>query len=127
VSETPVWAEEVEIFLTDLKAEAQTSEASLNQTQKIRQAIAPGDLLPISLAEIIYKAAGAPQRKHSSILSSVVRYRIGQQWIEKRLDSYRIQMNGLTASRATKERNSVVPFRTREKPEPVPVLAARLK
>ncbi len=126
-SETPVWTEEVEIFLTNLVADAQTAEPTFNRIQKIRQTVAPGDLLPISLSEAIYRAAGEPQRKHSSILSSVVRFRIGQENFEKTLETYRIQMNGLTASRVSRERRSVLAFPAQEKPQRVPAMAARIK
>src|ERR1700694_3599958 len=53
-----VWAEEIEIFLSGLSADEQTDEPSCHEIQKIRQIVRPGDLLPISIAEVIYKAAG---------------------------------------------------------------------
>ena len=92
-----VWAEEIEIFLADLVANNQTADPTLHRTQKILQMVAPGDTLPISLAEVIYKAAGEPQRKHSSVLSSTLRYRVGEERFQKELDVYKIQMMGLTA------------------------------
>jgi hypothetical protein len=101
-----VWAEEIEISLADLTADNQTTEPTLNGTQKIRQMVAPGDTLPISLAEVIYKAAGEPQRKHSSVLTPVVRYRVGDTWFEKQLEVCRIQMMGLTAVNVRRERNA---------------------
>jgi hypothetical protein len=124
---THVWAEEIEIFLTELVANDQTAEPSFHGTQKIRQMIPPGDLLPISLAEVIYKAAGEPQRKHSSILSSVVRYRIGEKWLEKNLEVYRIQMNGLTASGVQKVRKSAQPLQPHKDPIDTPVMATKLR
>lgn len=101
-----IWAEEIQISLTDLVANNQTAEPTLHGTKKILQMVAPRDTLPISLAETIYKAAGEPQRKHSSLLSSVLRYRVGEQWFEKQLDIYRIEMMGLTASDARRERKA---------------------
>src|SRR5579872_3384071 len=56
-----IWVEAIEFTLADLVAEKQTTEAALHGTQKILQMIAPGDMLPISLAGAIYKAAGEPQ------------------------------------------------------------------
>ena len=76
-SRKPVWTEEIEIALTELAANQQTSEATCREIHKIRQTVNPQDLLPISLVETIYMAAGKPQRKYSCILSSVVRYRVG--------------------------------------------------
>jgi len=110
-----VWAEEIEISLANLVANNQTAEPTLHKTQKILQMVPPGDLLPISLAETIYKAAGEPQRKHSSVLSSVLRYRVGEKWFEKKLDHYRIQMMGLTASDVRRERKPVQVISTPEK------------
>ena len=101
---TQVWAEEIEIYLSELVAISQTAEPSFHEIQKIRQLVSPGDTLPISLAGVIYKAAGEPQRKHSSVLSSVIRYRIDEKWFERKLDDYRIQMIGLTASGVQRQR-----------------------
>jgi len=126
-TQTHVWAEEIEIFLTELVADDQTADPSFHGTQKIRQMIPPGDLLPISLAEVIYKAAGDPQRKHSSILSSVVRYRIGEKWFEKNLETYRIQMNGLTASGVQKVRRSAQLSQTHSESVDTPVMAGKLR
>jgi hypothetical protein len=117
-----VWAEEVEIFLSGLIADQQTAEASGHEIQKIRQMVRPGDTLPISLAEVIYKAAGDPQRKYSCILSSVLHYRIDEDWSDKRLENYKIRMIGLTASGVQRARQPVPPFqnlgKTRDVPEP---------
>jgi hypothetical protein len=40
------------------------------------------------------------------VLSSVVRYRIGEESFEKTMDNYRIQMNGMKASRVYRESKS---------------------
>lgn len=122
-----VWAEEIEIFLSDLRAEEQTSKPSFHEIQKIRQMIASGDMLPISLSQVIYKAAGDPQRKYSCVLSSVVRYRIGEELFEKKMENYRLQMLGLTACGMQRERKPVQPFEALDKSPEVPALAARLK
>jgi hypothetical protein len=100
-----IWAEEIEIVLSDLVAETQTAEPTLRGTQKIRQMVAPGDTLPISLSEVIYKAAGDPQREHSSVLTPVLRYRVGESWFEKQLDICKIRMMGLTATKVRRVRN----------------------
>jgi len=126
-SETNVWAEEIELFLSELVAENQSCEPTLNGIQKICQLIPPGDMLPISLAGAIYKAAGEPQRKHSSILSSVLRYRIGEEWFEKHLENYRIHMIGLTASSVHRERKPVPRIQHSEKPLPAPAMASKEK
>jgi len=98
-----VWVEEIELFLSGLKADQQTSEPSCHGIQKILQAVRSGDMLPVSLAQAIYNAAGSPQRRYSCLLSSVVRYRIGEESFEKPMENYRIQMNGLKASRVHRE------------------------
>jgi len=125
---THVWAEEIEIYLSDLVAISQTAEPSFHEIQKIRQLIPPGDTQPISLAGVIYKAAGEPQRKHSSVLSSVIRYRIGENWFEKNLDSYRIQMIGLTASGVQRQRKAAQGSKQSSgKSQPMQAMATKAK
>ena len=126
-SETYVWAEEIEIFLTDLVADDQTAKPSLREIQKIRQMVGPRDTLPISIAEVIYKAAGDPQRRYSCILSSILRYRIDEERFEKDLGTYRVRMTGLVASGIHRERKPVQHFQTQDKSQDVPAVAARLK
>ena len=122
-----VWVEELEIFLSTLSAEDQTAEATLHGIQKIRQMVPSGDLLPISLAQVIYKAAGGPQRNYSCVLSAVLRYRIGQEEFEKQMESYRVRMLGLTATGIQGERKPLLRFETSRKPQDVPAMAAREK
>jgi hypothetical protein len=126
-SNTYVWAEEIRIFLSGLIAEQQTAEPSYHETQQIRQMVGPDDMLPISLAQIIYKAAGNPQRKYSCVLSSVLRYRIGEEWFEKNMDAYRIRMIGLKASGIDLERKPVQPPRIQDKTQDIPQIATKLK
>jgi hypothetical protein len=122
-----VWAEEIEIFLSGLKAIDQTAEPALRGVLKIRQMVRSGDTLPISLCEVIYKAAGDPQRKYTCVLSSVLRYRIGKEWFEKQMDSYRVGMMGLTAATVHRERKPVPSFPVQEKPQDIPAEATRQK
>jgi len=122
-----VWAEEIEIFVSGLRADQQTAEPTCHEIQKIRQMVRAGDMLPISLSEVIYKAAGDPQRKYSCVLSSVLRYRVGEEQLEKKLENYRLQMMGLTASGIQRERKPVQAFQPREKSQDVPEVAAKLK
>jgi hypothetical protein len=122
-----VWAEEIEIFLGDLKAEQQASEAACRGIRKIRQMVLSGDLLPISLCETIYKAAGDPQRKYSCVLSSVLRYRIGEKCFEKNMDHYKIRMVGLMASDIHRDRKYVPPVPAQMELRNVPTMAAKLK
>jgi hypothetical protein len=89
--------------------------------------VPPGDTSPISLSGVIYKAAGDPQRKYSCVLSSVVRYRIGEEWFEKKMENYRLQMLGLTASGIHRERKPVPPFQPLDRSRNLPAVAARLK
>jgi hypothetical protein len=106
----PVWAEEVEIALTNLIADQQTSEAPCHEVHKILQFVSPRDLLPISLVETIYAAAGKPQRNYSCILSSVVRYRVGEKRFQKAMPSYKMKMRGLTVSSIRHERKFTPDF-----------------
>lgn len=122
-----VWAEEIEIFISDLRAEEQTSKPSFHEIQKIRQMVASGDMPPISLSQVIYRAAGDPQRKYSCVLSSVLRYRIGEDRFEKKMENYRLQMLGLTASGIHRERKPVPPFQPLDKSQDVPAVASGRK
>lgn len=122
-----VWAEEIEIFLSGLTAQDQTAEPSFREVQKIRQMVRSGDTLPISLCEVIYKAAGDPQRRYSCVMSSVLRYRIGEQQLEKNLETCKVRMMGLTASSVHRERNPVPAFEVHEKPLGIPAVSTKLK
>jgi hypothetical protein len=106
-SKTPVWAEEIEIFLSGLSADEQAAAPSLHGIQKIRQMVSPRDTVPISLAEVIYKAAGDPQRSYSCVLSSILRYRIGEELLQKKMENYKIQMIGLTTAGIHRQRKPV--------------------
>jgi hypothetical protein len=116
-SRAQVWTEEIEIALTDLTANQQTSEATCHEIHKVRQTVSPRDLLPISLVEAIYTAAGRPQRKYSCILSSVVRYRVGERWFEEPMRAYRLRMIGLTVAGIRRERKSAYVFKPQDKPQ----------
>jgi hypothetical protein len=102
-----VWAEEIDVFLTELSADQQTATPTCHGIQKIRQIVRGGDMLPISLAQVIYNAAGDPQRKYTCVLSSILHYRIGDEWFEKNMENFRIRMAGLKASRIDRERKPV--------------------
>ena len=122
-----IWAEEIEVLLSALDAEAQTSEPSCRGILKIRQMVGPGESVPVSLAGVIYKAAGEPQRQYSCALSSVLRYRIGEERLEKKMENYRIRMIGLTAQDVARERRPIQPFQAHDKSQDIPVVGARVK
>lgn len=121
-----VWVEELDISLSGLMAEEQTAEPSFREIQKIRQMVPSGDTPPISLAQVIYKAAGAPQRNYSCVLSSILRFRIGEERFEKAMENYRVHMLGLTAVELQRERKPVSPGPAL-KPQETPELATKLK
>lgn len=122
-----VWAEEIEISLSGLRAEEQTSEASCHEIQKICQAVCGDDMVPISLSGSIYKAAGGPQRKYSCVLSPVLRYRIGEEWFEKKMEDYRIGMVGLKGSSIDVEPKPVHRVQIRNESQDAPAMALKLK
>ena len=115
-SDTPVWTEEVEIALTDLRANEQASEASCRETLKIRQTVIPQDMLPISLVETVYLAAGKPQREYSCKMSSVVRFRVGEKWYEEIMPVYKLEMIGLTVADIRPDRGPSFDFKSPYKP-----------
>lgn len=121
-----VWVEELELFLGGLSAEEQTAEPSFHEIQKIRQMVPSDDTPPISLAQVIYKAAGAPQRNYSCVLSSILRFRIGEERFEKAMENYRVRMLGLTAVGLQRERKTVPP-QPAPRPQETPELATKLK
>jgi hypothetical protein len=114
-SDESVWVEEIEIHLTNLIANDQTVEPPFHEIKKIRQMVPPEDTLPVSLAQTIYKAAGNPQRRYSCVLSSRLRYRIGENWSEETMANYKLQMAGLTANSIGRERKPVPPFPSQNK------------
>ena len=122
-----VWTEEVEIALTDLRANQQTSEATCREVCKIRQSVSPHDMQPISLVETIYTAAGKPQREYSCMLSSVVRFRVGEDWREEIMDTYRLNMIGLTVSSIHRERKPSYDFKTPGKPQDLNTVSTNAK
>ena len=113
-SDGNVWAEEIEIVLTDLTANDQTSVASCREIQKIRQSVRPLDMLPISLVETIYNAAGNPQRRYSCVMSSIVRYSADDECFEVPMPPYRLRMAGLTVIGNRRERWSKSEFKPRD-------------
>lgn len=124
-----IWAEEIEISLAELVAKDQTAEPSYREIQKIRQMVPRRDTLPISLAGVIYKAAGDPQRRYSCVMSSVLRFRMGEEEKEQRLETCRINMAGLVALGMSRERKAVTPIRVqaKEKSADVSAVAAQSK
>lgn len=103
-SDSRVWIEEIEFSLTELVATEQATNASCNETLKIRQVVPAFDLVEVSLVEIIYKAAGEPQLRYSCILSSIVRFRIGEDWYERPMQPCRLKMAGLRVFSNRRER-----------------------
>lgn len=129
-SPNDIWAEEIEIFLSDLHAEQQTAEPTLHRTQKIRQSVLPDDVLPVSLCETIYKAAGDPQLRYSCVLSSVLRYRVGERQLEKKMQTYKVEMLGLTFSSMRRERkpaHALPSIQPEKQSRDTSVLTAKLK
>ena len=122
-----VWADEIEIFLSGLKAEQQATDPSCHGIQQIRQVVRSGDTVPISLCEAIYKAAGNPQRKYSCLMSSVLRYRIGEEWLEKKMENYKIRMIGLTVADVHRERRPVPSIQPLDNSQDVSAMALKQK
>lgn len=126
-----IHVEEIEISLRDLVASDQTAEPPCREVLRIRQTVCPEDVLPISLAGVIYKAAGEPQREYSCGMSAVLRFRVGENSFERNLEECRIQMVGLTASGIRRERKRTpqpIPVpRVQEAPRSIAAVAAKSK
>jgi hypothetical protein len=97
-SKAEVWAEEVQVALAGLEADLQASAASGSAVVQIRQLIAPAETLNVSVIGALYDSAGKPQGAYSFCVSTVLRYRAGQddaELLEQRLPSYRAMMVAL--------------------------------
>lgn len=126
-SDGNVWAEEIEVVLTDLRANDQSSEASCREVLKIHQTIRPPDMLPVSLMETIYKAAGGPQRRYSCVMSSIVRYRAGEEWFEKPMQPYKLNLAGLTLVSCQRQRWNKAEMNAQEESENSKLVGAKSK
>jgi hypothetical protein len=126
-SEGKVWVEEIEIVLTGLVADEQTSHASCHEIQKIRQMVGPQDMLPISLVETIYRAAGHPQRKYSCLMSSMVRYQADGKRFEEPMLPCSLKMAGLTVVSERMERWAVSQFKPDEKSDDLQLAGTKWK
>ena len=114
-SDRKVWAEEIEIVLTNLVANDRTAEASCREVQKIHQNVGRQDMLPVSLVETIYKAAGNPQRKYCCLMSSILRFKVDEKMFERPLAPHTLRMAGLTIVSEQRERWAKSEFKPREK------------
>jgi hypothetical protein len=123
-SDDSVWTEEIEIVLTELVADQQATTATCHEVHKIRQAVPARDMLPISLVETIYNAAGRPQLRYSCVMSSVVRYRVGEERFEEPMKIYRLKMAGLTVSGARQDRKGGHKFKPQGKPQDLQATAS---
>lgn len=103
-SNVTVWVEEATIVLSELEANWQTSIATGQTKHKILQNIGPNDTLGVSFVGSIYEAAGKPQGKYSCVVFTDVRYRVGDEWLNKTLDVYRVEMAALTVFRLRRSR-----------------------
>ncbi len=92
-----VWVEEAIVVLTDLDANWQTSIPTGHARHEIRQNVRANESFGLSLAGAIYDAAGRPQGGYSCLISIDVRCRFGEEWFNKVLDTYKVEMTGLKA------------------------------
>ena len=116
-SDDAVWTEEIEIVLTELVANQQAATPSCHEVLKIRQAVPAHDMLPVSLVETIYNAAGRPQLRYTCVMSSMVRYRVDEEWFEEPMKIYRLKMAGLTVSGVRQDRKAGHKFIPQQKPQ----------
>jgi hypothetical protein len=122
-----IWVEKIEISLSDLSAKDQTADAPCREILRILQTVGAHDLLPISLAGVIYRAAGGPQREYSCMLSAILHFRIDENWFERKLETYRVRMVGLTAASVRRTRTPIPESSPAKEPQSVAVVAARFK
>ena len=94
-SEVTVWVEEASITLSELEANWQTTSSTGQAIHPIRQNIAPGDTLSLSIARAIYDAAGRPQGPYSCLVLTNVRYSVFDEWRNVQLETCCIEMAAL--------------------------------
>lgn len=119
-SDSPIWAEQATFALADLDADFQGAAASSEGTLMIRETVRPRGMLQISLLETVYSAAGKPQGEYSFLISGVIRYRVGDNWFEITLQTYRVRMIALSAIRLLR-------MRWYDQPAAVPGARSRLR
>jgi hypothetical protein len=96
-SSVTAWVEEAKVVLTDLEVIWQTSIPTGQARREIRQNVRANETLALDLARAIYYAAGRPQGTYSCLVCIDVRYRIGDKWFNKTLETYKMEMFGLNA------------------------------
>jgi hypothetical protein len=105
-----VWVEEARVVLADLDATWQTSIPTCEAKHAIRQNVRANESLELSLAGAIYDAAGRAQGRYSCLIFVDVRCRVGEQWFNKALDTYKLEMTGLKARGLHRKRRRMLPF-----------------
>jgi len=103
-SNVTVWVEEAMVVLSELETNWQTSISTGQARHEVLQNIRPDDTLRVSLVGDIYDAAGKPQGMYSCLVFTNVRYRVGDEWFNKTLDVYRVEMAALTVFRLRRRR-----------------------
>jgi hypothetical protein len=95
-SSVTAWVEEAKVVLTDLEVIWQTSIPTGQARREIRQNVRANETLALDLARAIYYAAGRPQGTYSCLVCIDVRYRLGEEWFNRTVDTHRVQMAGPT-------------------------------
>jgi hypothetical protein len=94
-SSSTVWIQEAAVVLIDLNADSQTAVSNGQAKYEILQNVGPNDTLCVSLARTIYDAAGRPQGPYSCLVSTIVRYRVFDEWCNAKLETHRVEMAAL--------------------------------
>jgi hypothetical protein len=100
---------DVTLVMTDLVAKFQSGPPANQTTLKIRRMVKPGEVLPLSLIETFYAAAGKPQGGYSFVVAATIRYRAHGDLFEQALPLYRAKMFALSP-------NALQRIRWRNKP-----------
>src|SRR5271169_7249488 len=90
-----VWVQEAAVVLIDLNADSQTMVSVGQARHEVLQNVGPNDTLCVSLARTIYDAAGRPQGTYSCLVSTIVRYRVFDEWCIANLETHRVEMAAL--------------------------------
>jgi hypothetical protein len=96
-TDTTIWVEEAKVVLADLAVIWQTSIPTGQAIHEIHQNVRANETLRLNLARAIHDAAGRPLGKYSCLVCVDVHYRLGDEWFNKTLDTYKMEMFGLNA------------------------------
>ncbi len=91
-----VWVEGASVVLADLVADFQTVIPPEQTKRVILRNVNPHETFSVNFAGAIHDAAGRPQGQCTCLVLIDVRYRVFNEWCNAKLETYRVEMEGLS-------------------------------